>query len=134
THDAGSKFITHMLELNDGVITSPDGIFVGQWKRRKAVVNKVTGLFTCNSTEMIDAFAFPLGSHLIVNDGGDNGLTRVGTLELGAAEFVKRYGLSNGDIEGSMKTAQEKGRKFKGDKGDTLLQIPGPERCEVKDW
>jgi hypothetical protein len=138
THDHGSKFITHMLELNDGMIRSPDGIFVGQWKRGKAVVNKVTGIFTCNSTEMLDVFAFPLGSHLIVNDGGDDGLTRVGTLELGAAEFVRRYALSKGNIEGSMKMAQavftQKGRTFKGDKGDTLFQIPGPERCEVKDW
>ena len=39
--------------------------------------------------EMPNAFDLAPGSHLITNDGGKDGLTRIGTLEWGAAEFVR---------------------------------------------
>jgi len=113
----------------------------------KLTINKVTGIFTCNSTDKLpDAFDLPPGSNLITNDGGPDGLTRVGTLELGAAEFVRWYGLTKGDVRRSMSKAQfvftQKGDVWPSDKGDKLSDRvgvkppppPPPPRCEVKDW
>jgi hypothetical protein len=66
-------------------------------------------------------------------------------LELGAAEFVKWYGQTKGDVRKAMARAQSvfntKGWDYLGDRGDTLSDKVGvapqvllPERCEVKDW
>jgi hypothetical protein len=147
---AGPKFISTKIELKDGFIRSPDGIFTGQWNAGtlenktplgKLKINKVTGLFTCDSTDKLpDAFDLPPGNHLITNDGGQDGETRIGTLELGAAEFVTWYSRTKGNVGTAMSKAQflftVKGRGFPSDKGDTLSDQVGepPGRCEVKDW
>jgi len=149
-----AKFISDHIDLSDGVIVSPTGVLVakpnangGPAQRTpigKLQINKITGVFTCNSTDkMPDAFDLPPGSHLVTNDGGAEGLTRIGTLELGAAEFVRWYGLTKGDPKRAMSHAQsvftEKGKVWPRDKGDKLSDKIGtapplPERCEVKDW
>ena len=136
---AGPKWVTDQITLTDGMIRSPDGAYVGKWNGStldgakntgKLTINKVTGMFTCNSTdEMPKAFDLPEGSHLVTNDGGGDGFTRIGTLELGAAEFVKEYVRKKGDVSKAMAKAQHlfirKGRRYAGDKGDTLSEKVG---------
>jgi hypothetical protein len=143
----GSKFISTKIALKDGMIKSPDGMFTGTWNADtlenrtpvgKLKINRVTGIFTCNSTDKLpDAFYLPPGNHLITNDGGPDGDTRIGTLELGAAEFVTWYARTEGNVRTAMSKAQFqftlKGGGFASDKGDTLSDTVGP-MCEVKDW
>jgi hypothetical protein len=132
----GTPFVSKQMQFTDGMIRSPDGILIGQWTAAKdglnharsvgkPLINKVAGLFTCNSTdEMPKAFDLAPGSHLITNDGGKDGLTRIGTLEWGAAEFVRWYGRTKGDVRNSMAMAQavfvDKGTEWAKDKGDKL--------------
>ena len=137
----GSKWITDQIKLKDGFLRSPDGVFTGKWNggkleepknSGKLKINKVTGVFTCNSTDkMPDAFDLQPGSHLITNDGGEDGLTRVGTLEWGAAEFVLEYVRKKGNVSKAMNKAQvkfkERGEKYKGDADDLLSDKIGPE-------
>lgn len=115
------KWVTDQIIISDGTIRAADGLIVGKWTkhetgqlldnkdgRGKLKINKVTGVFTCNSYDKLPgAFDVPAGSHLITNDGGKDGLTRVGTLEWGAYAFVKSYIDTKGQVEKSMKTAQE---------------------------
>ncbi len=157
------KFVSSAVDLSDGMIKSPDGVLVGTWnagggklnvtsQEGKLTINKVTGVFTCNSTDkMPDAFNLPPGSHLITNDGGADGLTRIGTLEQGAATFVVYYAATKGDVRKAMTAAQstfaQKGTEWDSDKGDRLsdkvgaapvtppfVTPPPPPMCEVKDW
>jgi hypothetical protein len=139
TSGPSPKWISTQIKLDDGMISSPDGIFKGKWnggtldnpqKEGKVAINKVTGIFTCNSTDKLpSAFNLPAGSHLITNDGGADGVTRVGTLELGAAEFVKEYARTKGDVSKAMSKAQvlftQKGAGYNVDKGDTLSDKVG---------
>jgi hypothetical protein len=134
----GPKWISDQIKLVDGVIRSPDGLYTGKWKANGSVldspnkigklkINRVTGIFTCNSTDRLpEAFDLPSGSHFITNDGGKDGLTRVGTLEKGAAEFVKEYVRSKGNVQQSMGKAQilfiQMGKHYSRDKGDTHNQ------------
>jgi hypothetical protein len=118
---AAGKFVTDQIVISDGTIKAPDGLIVGKWTKRdqldnkvgrgKLKINKVTGVFTCNSTDKLpNAFDIPSGSHLITNDGGKDGLTRVGTLEWGAFAFVQSYIENKGQaqqVEQSMKNAQD---------------------------
>jgi hypothetical protein len=152
-HPHGSKWVTDQVVLSDGTIRAADGLIVGKWTKQqkteqlddkkslgKLKINKVTGVFTCNSTDKLsEAFDIPSGSHLITNDGGTDGLTRVGTLEWGAFAFVQGYAETKGRVEGSMKKAQDKindkafGRgfndgkdhSFKDDQGDKLRDQAG---------
>src|SRR5215470_3573767 len=136
----GSKFISDHITLSDGMIKSPDGVLVGKWKSDgslervrtdgKLTINKVTGLFTCDSTDKLpDAFNLPPGSHLVTNDGGKDGLTRIGTLEQGAAEFVRSYALTKGNVREAMSRAQSvfavNGQEWDSDKGDRLSDKVG---------
>jgi hypothetical protein len=136
---AGAKWITDQIKLNDGFVRSPDGVFTGKWNggklddaknTGKLKVNSITGLFTCNSKDKLpDAFDLAPGSHLITNDGGGDGLTRVGTLERAAAEFVLEYVRKKGNVSKAVDKAQvmfrKKGERFKGDQGDTLSDKVG---------
>lgn len=141
-HGAGSfgtKWVSNQITLSDGMIRSPDGVYTGKWNGLtlenasnlgKLKVNRVTGVFTCNSTEQIpNAFDLPAGNHLVTNDGGTDGFTRVGTLEEGAAAFVKEYAASKGDVTRAVTKAQfiftQSGKKYAGDKGDTLSDNVG---------
>jgi hypothetical protein len=149
------KFVSSAINLRDGMIRSPDGVLLGTWNATnhnlsnasaagKLTINKVTGIFTCNSTDkMPDAFDLPPGSHLITNDGGQDGLTRIGTLEQGAADFVTGYGATKGNVRRAMHMAQlaftQRGNDWPGDQGDRLsdkvgVTPPPPPMCEVKDW
>jgi len=128
------------------MIASPNGLYQGKWnggtlkestKPAKVTLTNVTGIFTCNSyTKLPDAFDQQTGSHLVTNDGGPDGMTRVGTLELGAAEFVKEYARTKGDVSRAMRKAQvlfiAKAEEWKKDKGDTLHDKPGPPAPKVQ--
>jgi len=135
----GAKWITDQIMLNDGFIRSPDGVFSGKWNGStldgaknsgKLRINRVTGIFTCNSSDkMPGAFDLPPDSHLITNDGGPDGFTRIGTLEQGASEFVLEYVRKRGDVAKAMTKAQVRfrtnGRAYAGDKDDTLSDKVG---------
>jgi hypothetical protein len=137
----GTKFVSAQMQFTDGMIKSPDGYLIGQWTAAKdrldhaknagkPQLNKVAGLFTCNSTdEMPNAFDLAPGSHLITNDGGKDGLTRIGTLEWGAAAFVRSYARTKGDVRKSMASAQavfaDKGTEWAPDEGDKLSDKVG---------
>jgi hypothetical protein len=131
-------FVADQLLLNDGLIQSPDGMLTAKWSADghtyfpdpggawgKVKVKNVTGVFTCNSDEKLpQAFDVPEGGHLITNDGGADGETRIGTLEQAAFDFVRTYGLSSGNVPQAMAAAQAtfraKGKTFAKDKGDAL--------------
>lgn len=141
TEAPGPKWISNQIKLSDGLVGSPDGVFVGRWNEDrsrledahntgKLKINKVTGIFTCNSAELLPgAFDIPEGSHLVTNDGGPDGLTRIGTLEAGAAEFVRGYARTKGDVSKAMEKAQfvftRKGFAWASDAGDALLDRIG---------
>jgi hypothetical protein len=128
----------NLLRLDDGLIQSHDGVLKAKWSEdgstfypdkgatwAKLKANKVTGLFTCNSDkELPNAFDVPTDSHLLTNDGGADGETRIGTLEQAAYDFIRSYALSGGDVTKATAAAQAtfvlKGEKFAGDKGDKL--------------
>lgn len=133
----GKKWITSKLFLSDGMIYAPDGMYEGTWtgmtltpskdhpKASRVTTNKVTGVFTCNSHDVLPK-AFDIGkdSVMITNDGGGDGFTRVGTLENTGFAFVQTYVSSKGDLQKAVAKAQAvlkaSGEKFAGDKGDTL--------------
>jgi hypothetical protein len=133
-----NHFVGDQLLLDDGLIQSPDGLLKLKWsengptyfpatggKSAKVKVNRVTGVFTCNSDEELSkAFDVPEGSHLITNDGGADGRTRIGTLEQAAYDFIRTYALNSGNVQQAMAAAQatfrQKGTKDATDKGDTL--------------
>jgi len=135
----GAKWITDQIKLKDGLVRSPDGVYTGKWNggslddaknAGKLKINKVTGIFTCNSSDkMPDAFDLPTDNHLITNDGGKDGFTRVGTLEQGAAEFVLEYVRKKGNVSKAMSKAQvlfrKKGERYSGDAGDVLSDKVG---------
>ena len=146
TSGPGPKWISDQIKLDDGMIASPNGLYQGKWnggtlkestKPAKVTLTNVTGIFTCNSyTKLPDAFDQQTGSHLVTNDGGPDGMTRVGTLELGAAEFVKEYARTKGDVSRAMRKAQvlfiAKAEEWKKDKGDTLHDKPSPPAAKVQ--
>src|SRR5262249_6871422 len=108
--------------LHEGCIHSSDGAFSGKWNGStvdgaknsgKLRINRVTGIFTCNSSDkMPGAFDLPPDSHLITNDGGPDGFTRIGTLEQGASEFVLEYVRKRGDVAKAMTKAQVRFRTY----------------------
>src|SRR5260370_20233604 len=62
TSGPSPKWISTQIKLDDGMISSPEGIFKGKWnggtldnsqKEGKVAINKVTGIFTCNSTDKL---------------------------------------------------------------------------------
>lgn len=128
------KFVTNIVKLSDGIIHDSRGLVRGTWKDKifdaennegKLKINKVFGVFTCNSSdEMRAAFEVPEKSYLITNDGGPDGLTRAGTLELGAAEFVEVYVTRNGMVRPALDAAKKVfkkiGEKYPQDRGDAL--------------
>lgn len=138
----GTKWISNELQLSDGMIRSPDGLYQGKWNANKLTpkdatppakvkTNRVTGLFTCNSdTELPTAFDIPSDSELITNDGGKDGMTRVGTLEQAAYDFIRRYMSSGGKVHQAMATAQatftRKGARFASDDDGDTLHAHGP--------
>jgi len=138
----GSQFVSGQLKLADGMINSPDGLYQGKWSGReltpdagttpaKVRINKVTALFTCNSHAALPkAFEIPEDSALITNDGGTDGLTRIGTLEQGAYAFVRRYVSSGGSTAKAMEKAQitfvSKGKEYLGDRKDKLHTVTSP--------
>ncbi len=137
--DAVPKWVSNRIKLADGTIQSPGGVFQGRWTNdgfirdsagQKVALKNVTGIFTCNSfSKMPDAFDQKEGSHLITNDGGSNGLTRVGTLEAGAAAFVQEYVRTKGNVASGMARAQRvfvaHGAEWESDKGDKLHDTVG---------
>ena len=138
----GTKWVSNQIKLTDGVIIAPDdrtpgGLHVGQWEGgtlkplpsspapARPDINDVTALFTCNSHDrMRDMFNIPAGSSLVTNDGGSDGLTRVGTLEHAAAAFVGKYMSTKGDVKKAVAHAQgvfsEAGKAYSKDKGDKI--------------
>jgi hypothetical protein len=91
----------------------------------------VTCLFTCNSAEGATGALNPTGEDqvAVVNTGGEDGYTNVGTLEWAAFGFVEGYVKSGGNINEAVGTAQQHinnsanaGRAV--DKGDTLAVEP----------
>lgn len=141
------KWVSSAVELADGLVVVPadatlkpglylqkDGKTVSQSAPPK--INKVTGIFTCNSHDVLPkAFEIPSGDVMITNDGGADGLTRVGTLENTGFAFVEAYVNSNGNVVESVKDAQRTMNQGSadttdpdlghisgdaGDKGDTL--------------
>jgi hypothetical protein len=147
-HGAGSivgkKWVSNQIRLTDGMIIAPEGdstggLIVGEWqgdiltpsssaKPVKPKINEVTGLFTCNSHDKLrDMFEIPEGSNLITNDGGADGLTRVGTLEKAAYAFVESFikgGNANDSATKAQKVFKASGNVYSGDKGDTLQVGP----------
>lgn len=135
------KWVSSQVELADGMVVTPndanlkpglyitkDGKTVSQSAPPK--INKVTGIFTCNSHDVLPkAFEIPEGDVLITNDGGDDGLTRVGTLENTGFAFVEAYINSGGDVKGSVQDAQrqlDQGSQAKTDKDlGTIQGDPG---------
>lgn len=112
------KWVSNAVDLADGMLVVPsdatlkpglyltkDGKTVSQSAPPK--INKVTGIFTCNSHDVLPkAFEIPSGDVMITNDGGADGLTRVGTLENTGFAFVEAYVNSNGNVGDSVKYAQ----------------------------
>jgi hypothetical protein len=135
---SNNHFVADQLQLNDGLIQSPDGLLKAKWSEdgatyfpatgstaAKVKVNRVTGVFTRNSDEELpNAFDVPAGNHLITNDGGKDGETRIGTLEQAAFDFIRIYALNSGNVQQAMAAAQatfrEKGKKDAKDAGDKL--------------
>lgn len=132
----GKKFVSSQIKLSDGLVLSPDGLYEVSWSGNvftpikkptsKIKINRVTGLFTCNSHETLpQAFDIPSGDSLVTNDGGTDGETRIGTLENCAFAFVKGYVGSKGDVTKSLAKAQAvikaSGKGFANDKGDKLM-------------
>ena len=73
--------------------------------------NRVTGLFTCNSADDLPR-AFDMDNatgpqSMVVNTGGNGGLTSVGTLENANYAFVDTYIRTNGDVQKSADAAQK---------------------------
>lgn len=127
------KWVSSAVDLADGLIVVPsdpklkpglyltkDGKTVSQSAPPK--INKVTGIFTCNSHDVLPkAFEIPSGDVMITNDGGADGLTRVGTLENTGFAFVEAYVNSNGKIEESVRYAQRTMNQGSADTTDTDL-------------
>lgn len=136
-HGAGNyvsgKWVSNAVDLSDGSLVVPrdgalkpglymtkDGKTVSQSAPPK--INKVTGIFTCNSHDVLPkAFEIPSGDVMITNDGGADGLTRVGTLENTGFAFVESYVNSNGNVEDSVKYAQRTMDQGSMDKTDSDL-------------
>jgi len=68
----------------------------------------VTGLFTCNSADKLPQQFTLLDTNqsMIVNTGGNDGLTTVGTLENANYSFVDTYIATNGNVTKSTEAAQ----------------------------
>jgi hypothetical protein len=133
----GGKFVADQLKLRDGLVQSPTGILRATWNQDKSGytpaanaawakprAKAVTAIFTCNSdTELPKAFGLAVDGHLVTNDGGDDGVTRIGTLEQAAYDFIRKF-VSSGSVGDAMQAAQmtfnAKGARSTKDKGDTL--------------
>lgn len=139
-HGAGSmqgqKWVSNEIKLSDGWIVSPKGLSEGTWngnvftpadpaaKPVKLKTNKVTGVFTCNSHDTLpQAFDVPAGNTIVTNDGGKDGLTRVGVLEKASFAFVKEYVATKGDVGKATAKAQVEfnNSKVAGDQDDKIL-------------
>jgi hypothetical protein len=139
------KWVTSQLDLTDGTVFAPSadtdgpaGLYVTKDDKKvsqnvRPKVNKVMGVFTCNSHDLLPkAFEIPSGDVMITNDGGVDGVTRVGTLENTGFAFVESYLGSNGKVQEALTMAQKeldrgsqdkKNGTIKGsavDKGDAL--------------
>jgi hypothetical protein len=137
----GKKWVSNQIKLSDGMIIAPDskspgGLMVGEWEGNtlkplpssptpiKPKTNQLTGLFTCNSHDRLrEMFDIPEGSNIVTNDGGSDGLTRVGTLENAAYAFVQEYIRTAGDTKKALVKSQaalKSGGGYARDKGDKL--------------
>jgi hypothetical protein len=117
----GGRFTAVAVSLNGGEI-GPGGVRTTTADARGTVTpvgpktdppvdnNTVTGLFTCNSADQLpkafDTANLFTNQSMVVNTGGNNGLTSVGTLENANYAFVDTYIKTNGDVKTSVAAAQ----------------------------
>jgi hypothetical protein len=133
----GERFVATQVKLVDGLIQSSDGILKAKFSNdgktyypdngatwEKIQVSNVTAVFTCNSnSELPRAFDQNPGSYLITNDGGKDGVTRIGTMEQAAYEFVRTYastGKPQAAVQAAQRTFDTLAKGFASDQGDTL--------------
>ena len=117
----GGKFTAVAVSLNGGEIgpggvrtttTNASGTItpVGPKTNPPVDNNIVTGLFTCNSADQLpkafDTANLLTNQSMVVNTGGNNGLTTVGTLENANYAFVDTYIKTNGNVQTSAAAAQ----------------------------
>jgi hypothetical protein len=137
-HGAGTvvakKWISSQLDLSDGRVFAPSadgdpaaGLYLTQGDKTvnqsRPKTNRVTAVFTCNSHDLLPkAFEIPEGDVMITNDGGDDGLTRVGTLENTGFAFVEAYIDSNGKIQESVNMAQREMNQGSRDKDNGRIK------------
>jgi hypothetical protein len=133
----GERFVATQVKLVDGLIQSSDGILKAKFSKdgktyypdsgatwEKIQVSNVTAVFTCNSdSELPRAFEQNPGSYLVTNDGGKDGVTRIGTMEQAAYDFVRTYastGQPQAAVQAAQKTFDTLGKRYAADRGDTV--------------